>query len=264
MVDTPKNYETVTKTANLNEYDVNNSDVWKLNKWLQKFWTTEIKTFPENKKWPYLIIFKENHIKNNIKVENFNAFINNKDYFNLLTTEWTDQEKNWVVKYKGVSILIWNIRKTTNFILQWHSELTSEAIEEFLWDKIDTIWVDYSSARYKQMERDILNYKAKVIWDKLRSKWLELKPKNTSKFTKVDRKEIDARIKEFYWKEQINKRDIVWLKNIFKTLKTNKYHNIWKNFIPIVWWWHHAPWLAKNAWKYWFKWVITFTAKWYE
>ncbi len=220
------------------KYNATNQDFFKLLEWLDWHWKTEYKLFNENQQWPVLVIFREIHNDNNVKVENFKTFISNKKYFNFLATEGADYN----ITYKS-SILKSNVRRSIDFILSWYVWISSEAIEKYYWDDLNTYWVDTDSHTLNKS----------IITTNTMAQLSSLDDSNTSNYA----------FNKYISETIINKRNNLWLQNITNIL-TSSNNNNWKNFIPIIAWWLHAQDLSVQAKNFWFKWVIIFTPKSYK
>jgi len=244
----------------LNNFDVRKKDVENLIFWLSKYWNIEVVEYPENKKGPYLVIFKENHYNNNVKSDNVNAFMEVNEYFNFLANEWWSKE----TKYEQLNLN--NFNKKINFIVdnKYHRiNISSNLIERILWNSIMTIWVDLdrslindlikaNNKKYSEIEklkREINNPFLTNNWKKITTN------KNNLKLLE---KKFNKEVTEKY---VLNARNTIWLNNISKLLTQWIWKWRWKNFIPIICWAAHAKWLSNKAWQYWFKWVIIFTPK---
>lgn len=126
------------KETGLEKYNASNQDFFRLLEWLDWEWKAEHIIFKDNSVWPVLVIFKEQHSSKDVKKENLLSFIKNKQYFNFLATEWTNNEIFWEFQK-----LKFDIKKTINFILTWTTLLSSESIEEYYQDELLTCWVDF-------------------------------------------------------------------------------------------------------------------------
>lgn len=229
----------------LQDFNTSNQDTFKLVEWLDDFWDAKYLQFSENPSWPVLVIFREHHQNNEVKKENFEAFIKMKEYFNFLATEWTDVEISWELLQ-----LQWNIKKSIDLILNWGASFSSQVIEEYYQNQLNTCWVDQSSIEFsnsKQTQRDILNYD--ITWNV--DDILARMENNQRKLDKYIQNNV------------LENRNTLWLENMKNILLTWNNTN-WKNFLPIVAGWAHAEDLSKQAKNFWFKWVIVFTPNSYK
>lgn len=233
--------DTSNQSNQMEKYNASNQDFSKLVEWLDWFWKTEYKFFKENPNWPVLVIFREDHKAINVKKENFEVFLQFKNYFNFLATEWTNKEVVW---YNEITQLQWDVKKSVDFILWGLASFSSVAIEEYYWNEINTCWVDLSWNEIKKLSA------LKVIPNIAKEKWLSFEDALDYWYKNWD-------------KYVIEKRNKLWLQNIKNILIT--WNNTdWKNFIPIIAWWAHAQDLSEQAKDFWFKGVIIFTPKSYK
>lgn len=246
--DSYKDKNIITKTRDICEYKVEKEDLDNIILIFRILWQIELIEFNEINSWPYLFIFKENHWDWQVKKENFEAFVKNREYFNFLSTEWTNEKL-----FRNIDSFQNNFLLNIDLILSWWIDYSSQSVNLYLWNDFDVYWVDLSEK--KLLNR--LKYKDEIFKVKLK-KWMtpdEYISKRKRRLEKWERK-----LEKYSEKVLIHKRNIIWLNNISKLLKSWNNYWSWKNFIPIICWWNHASWLAKEAKKHWFKWVITFSS----
>lgn len=194
---------------------------------LTEYWKVERTLFPENKIWPILLIFKEFHKFwwRRIRNDNIHWFMAIRDSVDFITSEWKDLEfvHEWYFQWSWIADF-------DKHLAESYYGLSTEAIEEYYKDSMDTCWVDLKIAELEKVIEGFSNLK-----------------------TRNDIRKYDREV-------AINPRNKLWLENIRKILKQNKdkkWNNA-KNIVPIFAWWDHVNDLIMQARKKWFQWVITF------
>ena len=238
-------------------YNAKNNDINNLISNLNNEWKAHYEEFPENDKWPVLIIFSENHSNWKQKATISSALVNNQKYLNFSTMEsrhWEATHRQvWKSKkYKSLEKI--NMEEIQKIVSQWgKSYRTTYVLEILMKENIRTIWVDIRNYfKWLKMKKRVLfprkpnsmnNNPQISFMDAINVLWEQVENDNT-----------------LYGNLAHRYRNQMWLKNIQTLILNNVRDNErdWKNFVGLSCWRAHTTNLKKVAKERWFKWVIVF------